>query len=135
MKIVNDTNDWRMISWILQFINGLHPQRSILQSRVNFEWCNERNVLKTWLSWWTWQKIEKSFGFKFEWRANGSECCKWPSNVNDQASSSLWVCPFTIKCALEHSSEFSVINGMNLPQFMVRMNKMSFSNITKIIGK
>ena len=52
---------------------------------------------------WLLYVLRNLFGFRFEWRVNGWEWCGWLDNTNNQASSSPWVCPTTIKFCSEAS--------------------------------
>ena len=71
------------------------------------------------------------FEVRFEWRANRGDWCGRPNNTNSQASSSLWVCPITIKFCSEASLEFLIVDAMHMNYYMIKLNKMSITNINK----
>ena len=111
--------------WILEVKKGLlknmcswHERKLLMQST-------------SWMSWWIWHGIEKSNWFRFEWRANEGEWCEWATNTNSQASANMWICPITINFAVELSSEFSLVDVLNMKSFMDKLNKILISNVNK----
>jgi len=75
---------------------------------------------------------ENHLSIEFQWRANGGKWCGWPTNTNNQTSSSLWVCPTTMKiCSVASSLGVFSCRCDEHAIFYDKLNKMSISNINK----